>query len=121
VYPDTQKSCTVTSEASPGVSFGSGTIGVGCRLKAKWVRNGDKVKGPVCTVGWMTDRAGLGKNFSLLNHSSPPFVAKLAKRIPTSLENPKATASRRNEYGKNERISATIQRLWKLWEFNEDT
>jgi len=40
----TQRSCTVTSNASPGVSFGSGTIVVGCWARTLWARNNKKAK-----------------------------------------------------------------------------
>jgi hypothetical protein len=42
VYPGTQRSCAITSNASSGVSFGSGTIGVGCWPRTTGARNNKK-------------------------------------------------------------------------------
>src|SRR5271166_1440355 len=40
----TQRSSAVTSNASPGVSFGSGTIGVGCWPRPSWVTSHKNAK-----------------------------------------------------------------------------
>ena len=66
------------------------------------VRNSSKTKSLMCTVGHMTDRPGFAENFSLRNRSI------INSQTGTCLESLKATASRRNEYGKNERSAITI-------------
>jgi hypothetical protein len=43
-YPGTQRSWAVTSNALPGVSVGSGTIGVGCWPKTTWAIKNKKTK-----------------------------------------------------------------------------